>query len=246
MKTRAIPLLMLLASLSGCDKAEWDDCLTSTGEVRMDERAIAPFTHIDISDNVDLVITPDTVDRLVLEAGDGLLEQIVTEVIDGATLRIRNNNTCNWVRRFDVPIVVHLRCRDLRAITYRGTGDISATGTLTTPSFILQQWGAAGTVRLDLNTAYCEVKLHTGTGDAILSGATDDLVLYAGSYGLLDAGALLAHACYLSHAGSNDMIVRADGELGAILTQSGDVYYAGDPVIAWSEISGSGQLIKVD
>lgn len=236
---------LALACLSGCRKEQWDDCLTGTGDIVMDERFITGFDAIDLGDRFDLEIVPDTVDRVILETGQRLLEQMRTEVVDG-TLVIRDNNTCNWVRRFDVTMVAHVHCRDLRELVCRGTGEVTCTGPLTVGAFNLQVYNANSTISLDLATGSCTIGNNVGASDISAHGHVQELRIYNGGHGRIDTRELDAQDAWLNNSSDQDIRVRAIGAIGAEITSSGNAYYSGGAVVAWTNISGTGRLIEVD
>jgi hypothetical protein len=240
-KSSAIALLALLG-LSGCRKEVWDDCFTGVGDIVSDERMISGFTGIDISDRFDLVIVPDTVDRVILETGDRLLEQIRTE-LDGGTLVVRDGNTCNWVRRADVPMTLTVHCRRLQELTCRGTGDVSTQGTIDVPWFHLRLWGAMGTHDLSVNADSCVLHANTGPGDVYLHGNVHHLLLYSGGRGIIDTRDAQADICDVNNSSVNDIYLRANSSVGAVINFSGNVNWTGPGSVAWSDIVGTGQLI---
>ena len=238
------PVIGMLVLCTGCEPEKWDDCFTPVGEIVMDERDVGTFTAIDLSDRFDLVITPDTVDRLIIEAGQRVLEQLRTEVIDGA-LVIRDENTCHWVRRFDAPLVAHVHSRTLRELICRGTGNVSCTGPITTTVFEVMTWNANGTIDLRFEGDTCVIGNNTGAADILVTGTAQQARLYSGGLGRIDTRELAAVDVLVYHDGGNDMQLRASGSLGATLISNGDVYYTGGPVILWSTITGSGSLIQL-
>ena len=240
-KQLAIASLALL-SFSGCRKELWDDCFTGTGDTVIDERTITGFTGIDISDRFDLVIVPDSVDRVIIETGERLLEQIRTEVEEG-TLVIRDGNTCNWVRRYDVPMTATVHCRELRYLTCRGTGDVSTQGTLTVPWFHLRLWGAMGTPGRTLNAGSCVLHANTGPGDVYLHGTVQRLSIYSGGRSIVDTRDAQADVVDVNNSSVNDILLRANTSVGAVIAFSGNVYWTGPGSVAWTNITGSGQLI---
>lgn len=241
------PIIAMLAVLgfSGCRKEQWDDCFTGTGDIVLDERHVPHFTAIDLSDRFDLVIVPDTIDRVILETGQRLLEQIRTEV-DGTALVIRDRNTCNWVRRFDVPMKVTVHCSDLRELICRGTGDVDLTAPIVVPWFHLRLWNAMGTHRIKVEADSVLIHANTGPGDVVLEGATGYLGLYLGARGSIDTRATSASVVEVNNSGVNDVHLRADDWLGAAITSSGNVYHSGPGTVLWTAITGSGQLIQED
>src|SRR5689334_18323193 len=90
---------ILLLSLTTCQKEHLFDCFKSAGKSVTENRAATPFTNINLTNNVDLIINPDTTFYIKVTAGDNLIDGIITE-LQGTTLYIRNENRCNWMRSF--------------------------------------------------------------------------------------------------------------------------------------------------
>lgn len=245
MNRRDIPVLLFAAlCFSGCEKERWDDCFTPTGSIVMDERSVPAFTEVDISDKIDLVLTEAGEDRLVVEAGKGLLEQIRTEVI-GGTLVIRNENTCNWVRRFNVPITVHLSCSSLEQVTYRGTGSITCTNPITTPHFRFHSERGAGNVDLQLDVAGCYFGLFDGTANVTITGQCIEAWYYTFGFGHIRAHDFHTQICHPHNNCSGDITCYASEEVAATIDNAGDIYYTGDPDSVHLNASGTGQLIEM-
>ena len=72
------------------------DCLKSTGDIIKEQRFVKDFTTLVVHDNIFVTLTQDTENSLEVEAGENLLSLIKTDV-DGGTLTITNDNSCNWV-----------------------------------------------------------------------------------------------------------------------------------------------------
>lgn len=243
-RTLLLPALLALLCLSGCRKEQWDDCFTGTGAIVLDERAIVGFTSIDLADRFDLELIPDSVDRVIVETGDRLLEQVRTEVV-GTTLVIRDNNTCNWVRRFDVTMVAHVHCKALRELVCRGSGRVTCSDTLEAQAFNVQFFGANSEVQLSLRADVCVVGNNLGPSDVDLSGRVRELRLYNGDNGRIDSRAMQADDVLVNNSAISDLHVRADVNVGAEITGSGDVYWEGGGQELWTNITGTGRLIHV-
>ncbi len=240
---RIIPLCALVL-LSGCRKEQWDDCITSTGPQRSEERVLAGFHTVDVSDRIDVVLDHVPATTIVVEAGRNLMDQVRTEVRD-SVLYVTNENRCNWVRSFKPRIVVKVPIADVRTLTLRGTGNISATDTVRQDILRIDQWLAMGTVDLTVNVNSIEVGLHTGAGDVVLRGQVQaNANYYSGIMGTIDAADLRAAIVNINNSGVGDFHCWATDELKVQINDAGDVYYRGDPAIE-SSINGSGQLIHM-
>lgn len=238
---RLLPALLLTA----CTPEHMDDCFTSTGPQRVEERSVGGFTAIRLSGRVDLELRQDTLapPSVTVEAGRNLMEHLRTEVVDGE-LRVENTIRCHWVRGMKELPLVRITVPRLERFTYSGLGDVEVLGTLRMPSFRFEQHEGQGTVRMHLEADTCWFGLHTGVGDVVLGGRTHTAYLYAANFGRVDARALDARQVLLNNSGSGDIHCSARDALYAILTNAGDVYYRGDPPVVEVSETGSGRLFR--
>lgn len=236
---------MVTFLLCGCQREQWDDCITSTGPTASEQRAVGGYHGIDLDDRIDLVLDPTTVGKVTITSGRNLLDQVRTEVVDGV-LRISNGNTCNWVRSFKPRITVRASVVGVERIVLRGTGDVSCSDTIMAPFLAVEQWGAQGTAHLLLAVNNVEVGLHTGAGDAVLHGrCTGEARLYSGIMGPIDASALRASRVSVNNSGITDIRCWAEDELYVFIGDVGDVYYRGGPSVLTSDIQGGGQVVPL-
>lgn len=240
---RLLPFLVL--ALAGCQRDQWDDCITSTGATRTETRELQVFDAIEIEDRIDLVLEARATGNVAVEGGANLLGQVITEVKDG-TLHIGNNMRCRWVRSLKPRITVHVPIENLCRLTLRGTGDVRCADTLRCDYFLLEQWGAEGSTDLKVNLPRLDIAMHTGAGDALITGRCNEANLYSGIMAPIDASGLHAGTVRVNNSSVGDMRCWAQAELDAQVLSVGDVYYRGDPPSVQSTITGSGRLIKVD
>ncbi|MCC6400000.1 MAG: DUF2807 domain-containing protein [Flavobacteriales bacterium] len=237
---RVLPFLLVLF---GCQPEQWDDCVTSTGAQRVEERSPGVFHRVVAEDRIDLLLEEREPGTVAVEGGAHLLEQVVTEVKDG-TLTVRNENRCNWVRSFRPRITVRVPLQAVVELELRGTGDVHAADTVRQPVFRIEQRNAQGTVELPLAVDTSYVGLHTGAGDVRLSGRCSVAYLYSGYMGPIDAGALVAQEVNVNNSGVADIICRAQQRLNVQLFDVGDVRYYGDPVLQ-ATVTGSGFVVRL-
>jgi hypothetical protein len=237
----AVMALLLL----GCQREQWDDCITSTGSMTNEERSVPPYHTIELDDRIDLVLLPSSQGLITVTAGRNLLGQVRTEVEDGV-LRISNENTCNWVRSFKPRITVRTPAQGLERLVLRGTGNVSCVDTVRAASLAIEQWGAQGTTDLRVAVDHIEVGLHTGAGDVVLRGRCDgEARLYSGIMGPIDASALRAARVAVNNSGITDIRCWAEEELQVHIGDAGDVYFRGDPPAIVTDIQGSGRLLRL-
>ena len=244
-RLQSMGLLALLCSFGlgvitvSCSKG--GKCFSNSGSVIMQERPVSPFDSIDLADDVNLILTQDTVDRIRVEAGSNIISGITTGIVN-RQLMIRNLNTCNWLRSYDKPLNVYVSVRRLWKIYYNAAGNISTANTLRADSIRIEVWGGCGTIdlRLDCNKGW--FNLNMGTADYQLHGRCDIADFYLNDMGLCQAGELGTRYCSVTNRGTNNCYVRVSVALYAIIQNIGSVYYTGEPASVGGKISGSGVL----
>lgn len=238
---RFIPALALL--FAGCEKEQWDDCITSTGAMREEQRALVAFHTVELKDRVDLLLEQRNAGSVIIEAGVNLIGQVITEVRD-SVLYVRNDNRCNWVRSFKPRITVKVPVDGIRRLVLRGTGNVECADTIRTGYFLLEQWGAQGSAALLLAVDRADIALHTGAGDVIAHGHCNmEANLFNGIMGPIDASGLRAPVVNVNNSGVTDIRCWVEERLDVQIRDVGDVYVRGDPSDIRTDITGSGGVI---
>ncbi len=235
----------LLSGFLACKKTDPTDCFKSTGQVIFEDRESVSVRFIRLENNVNLILTQDQNPQILVEAGENLLDKIDTE-LNGDSLFIRNNNSCNWVRSFSTLVNVYVNVTNLLQIEYFGSGNITVTNTIISDSLKLDIRKGAGSVNLMINSGTTYLNLHEGTCDITCNGNSSVTFIYAADYGPFFCEGLESHHVFINNRGTNDCYVRAVYELGATIEYLGNIYYYGNPSIVNSVIKGSGKLIKMD
>lgn len=229
--------------LSGCGKSD-GSCITNAGEVTREPRTIQDFDTINVADHVDLIIIPDSVNRIEVEAGKNVIRGITTRV-ENRTLYIRNENRCNWLRSYTKPLNVYIHARNISKIDYNSSGNITTTDTLYSGYLSVDLWGGCGIIDLKLHVINGYFILHLGTATLITHGVCHVGSVYAGDYGLLRLEDMKTGYTYVKNQGTNDCYVNAINFLDATLNSVGNIYFNGDPDSIRVQENGSGKLIHL-
>jgi hypothetical protein len=230
----------------GCSKDNTFDCFKSTGEIMLESREV-PFYHtIEVHDNINLFLTQDSlVSSLEVEAGENLLPGIMTEVNDDI-LFISNDNRCNWVRPFDVPINVYITFTKLDSVDFHAAGDLTFNNPWKNDSIQFDVWEGAGVIDLKLDVSKSKVYVHYGVTSLNLSGESVVSYISNKGYGPVDALNLNTEFTFMSTSSPNDCFVMVHNELGVTINNIGNVYYKGNPGIINQSLSSSGKLIRLE
>ncbi len=241
---KKILFLILIASAMSCKKEHMLDCFKSTGETTTQNRDVTPFTNIDLKDNVDLVIFPDTTFYIKVTAGENLIDGIITE-LSGGTLYIRNENRCNWMRSFSNTYTVEVGMDKPSLINYTGSGNISCLDTIRSDEFTFDCFNGSGTINFLFNCKKTHMNNHTGRSDIHAYGNALESYIYVNDVGICDASGLNSNYSYIRSSTTGECRVHANDQFGFEIRYNGNIYYSGDPVIFNQVFIGSGKLIHL-
>jgi hypothetical protein len=233
-------LLFVLSGLTACHKP---GCLESAGAQTSVERRAAPFRQIDLYDNIDLVLTQSSVEKIRVEAGADLQPNIVTGVANGV-LTIQNTTSCTWLRSPSEKVRVYVSFKTLDLLNYNGSGHVSSTDTLKVPELEVSSETGAGNVELTVQTQLLRAFIDHENADFIIRGVADECHAYTNSRGTLDLSELQVRRYNIRYGALKDTYIRVSERLEVEIYFKGNVYYKGDPQIT-TIYHDTGRLIKV-
>ncbi|GAB4143886.1 MAG: hypothetical protein Fur0041_18950 [Bacteroidia bacterium] len=243
MKQYIISIFIILSLFSGsCKKENLCDCFKGTGSVTSETRALPDFSNVYAEDNVNVIFIEDTFSSVEVEAGENLLKLIKTEVADG-WLKIRNDNKCNFVRRYDIPVnvIIHYKRNTIYHIKSKCTGTLYNQGVSTSDSLDLDV-ESSGDIRFSVASGKIFTHQH-GTGDVELKGQCNDVIIYSIGTGFTLADECLANYVWVYTNTTGKITVHTSGILDAEIDGSGNVYYKGTPTQIFRKLHGTGQVL---
>jgi hypothetical protein len=206
------------------------------------------LTKVDVYNNVDLVIVPDTATYAEVRAGENVIQDIEFSAPSSPQqLVIRNTSRCNWVRSYDTPREVRLHV----AMSHRrfevqqyGYGLISNEGQWAQDTLALRLW-STGDFNLNLRSTYLSADSYDA-GDITLHGTTEEFHPNCGSNGFVFASDLDARYCYFFtyREWIGDMHVHSHQNLGGTLNGKGRLFYSGNPSIVALQGPDVGNIFK--
>ncbi len=233
--------------LTGCDK-ERGVCVSNTGAIISQQRNIDSCDQINISDYVNLILTEGQPGTVTVECGKNLIGGIKTRV-DSGILYLSNENKCNWLRDYESPVNVYLAGKGIWRIVYNSSGNVRSETTLVNDSLKVEIWGGCGVIDLSVSVLKGMFSLNLGTADLILRGTSDEMYLYAGSYGRFDGTSLVTKWAHVVNKSPNDSYVKVESAtdpttmLDATILSIGNIYFTGNPQTVKADIRGSGNII---
>ncbi len=235
-------LTTFLFSILSCNKE--GVCVRQTGEIVTETRPVQDFHFIDVYDNINLILTQDSVmHQIRVEAGENLINGIKTE-IDSGRLVLSNENTCNWLRSFEVPVNVYLTFTRLDTILFQAAGNITCTNTWANDSIYINIIEGTGDVNLKIHVSKSTMQIRYGTVNFQVEGKSSVTYISSRGYGPFHAENLQSKFTYVYTFSPNDVFVYAEEELGAEIANIGNVYYTGSPAQIDVNAYGGGKLIE--
>lgn len=234
--------VILLLTLSSCEKDHLLDWTKSTGKTITQNRPTSNFKFIVMDDDVDIRLSSSPQPAMSVTAGQNIIDGIKTEVRND-TLYVSNENRCNWVRSYKNRYVVNVAVPAIERLLYYGSGDVECTDTIRTDAFVLDVWNGSGSIHLLLDVNQSQLNQHIGRCDITVAGRSPLTYVYQNDVGRIDASSLESDFTYARNTGTNDMFIRCNKELGVEIRYTGNIYCSGQPYRVDSDITGSGRLI---
>lgn len=246
-----VVVICLVFVCFSCNSENASDCFQSAGDIARDEVVLPVFSKITVLDNVALVLTQGVEQKVEIETGVFLRNE-VSAVVEGDRLLLANTNDCNYFRDYGLT-TVFITSPNITEIRSNTGLKISSDGVLAYPTLTLLSESFSDE---ELNTTDGEFDLNlsatnvTVTSNGIayfkLSGTTESLSLnMAAGDSRIEAQTLVAQNVNLNHRGSNDMLVNPQESLIGVIRGTGDVIsYNTPPTITIEELFNGRLLFK--
>ena len=207
------------------------------------ERALPPFTRLEVSGMAEVVLVQGTSESVAVTAGGRRAGHADAQVRDG-TLYIDAADSTRWWdhllgRGGSRPAQFVVRFRDLSAIDLAGTVKLSAAALRAST---LRISGAGGTeIRIDdLQARKLELE-GNGALKAELAGSVAEQTIFISGAGDYRGARLASDAVSVSVSGAGKVVVHARVSLDASISGAGMVEYLGDPKVT-EQVSGIGRV----
>lgn len=231
-----------------CDSEKAGDCFQKTGTIIQEEVTVDAFDKIFVNRDIELIIKEGTEQKVIIETGENLINDVETTVVDGQ-LTLTDNNTCNYVRDYGVT-KVYITSANITEIRSSTQYDISSDGVLTYPSLTIlsEDFGAPDTFvsanfKLQIDNDSFRL-VFNNLSNCFISGETNNLnITFAAGTSRFEGRDLIAQNIQLWNRGSNDMIVNPQQSIKGTISGTGDVISINRPAIVEVEEPYKGRLI---
>ncbi|WRI31757.1 head GIN domain-containing protein [Maribacter sp. BPC-D8] len=245
-------ILVLLLSFISCDSENASDCFQETGDIIREEVLVAEFTSITAFENVALVIKQGDTQKVEIETGENLRNEVAAVVVDGRLL-LTDTNECNYVRDYGTT-VVYVTTPNLTSIRSSTGFPIQSDGVLTFESLSLlsesftdpEAETTDGEFNLELDVTSLSITSN-GISYFKLKGSAESFnISIAAGDSRVETQDLITQRVNVKHRGSNDLLVNPQESLTGILRGTGDLQsYNRPPTVAVEELY-NGRLIFVE
>lgn len=231
-----------------CDSENANDCFQKAGNIVTQEVDVPFFTKIKVNRDVALILKEGPIQKVIVQTGQNLINDVTVNVVN-EQLRITENNTCNFVRDYNIT-KVYITAPNITEINSSTQFKISSDGILSYPELAILSEDytdssviAVGEIELNLSATSVRVvgnNLTTFT----LTGVTENLsVSLAAGDGRFHGGNLVANNVTFFHRGTNKLIVNPQSELRGTIVSTGNVIAKNHPPTVVVEELYTGRLI---
>ena len=233
----------------GCNSESAPDCFQNSGEIIRQEISVPTFSKITVFEKVALVLKEGDTQKVEVESGENLLEE-VSAVVEGGRLILRNENGCNLFRDYGLT-TVFVTSPNIDEIRSSTGLPIQSDGVLSYPNLelfsesFLEPEAETTDGEFDLELASQSVSVvANGIAYFKLRGTSDNLsLIIAAGDSRIEAESLLADNIFLDHRGSNDMFINPQESVQGVIRGVGDVISANRPTTIEVEELFRGRLI---
>lgn len=201
------------------------------------------FTEISVSSSVDLYLSNDDREMVVVSAREPQFRDRIITRVNGNRLEIYFNSKGmnQWT---DLRLKAYVSFKTLSRIRASGSSDIFVNGVLKADALSIELSGSSdfsGAVDVGV------LKLNqSGSSDSKLSGRAGEVWIDLSGASDVKAFDLDAKKCTISLSGSSDASMTVNGDLSVIASGASDVRYRGTGVVRDVRTSGSSSVKRVD
>jgi len=221
---------------SSCDGM---DCISGSGNQITENRNTDPFTKIETSGSMKIVLKQDSLSSVRIVADDNIQKEIQTKVSGNTLIIDMDASFCD-----SGPITIYLGSKNFDAIDASGAVEIISEGKLNVQDFVLDLSGSSKVV-LDINVANLRTS-SSGSSEIILKGQAGfhDLDLTGSSK--IEALDLVVGKYIINTTGASHSRINVLNELEISSSGASEVEYRGKPARITNDESGASSLKAIN
>ena len=239
----------LICLILSCTNENAPTCFQAAGDPVRDEVVVPFFDQITVFENIEMILIQGPEQKVEIEAGEYLRNEVDAEVVDGV-LRLTDDNNCNLFRdygttRIFVTTPDILEIRSSTSWPIRSAGPLSFNNIrLVSESFNNPESETRdGSFDLEFNSTTVNVVVN-GIAYFKLSGATENLnINVAAGDSRIEAEELVAQHVNVNHRGTNNVLVNPQQSLQGVIRGTGNVISFNRPPLVDVDVIFKGDLI---
>jgi hypothetical protein len=235
--------------LLSCNGDNVPDCFQNAGKIIQQEVVVETFDKITVFERIELIVTDEPTQKVTIETGEYLLNDINIKVEDGRLLLV-NNNACNLTRNYGIT-KVYVSSPNLTEIRNSSGLTLSSNGILNYNSLRLisedfNQTNVThtdGDFNLQVNSNKIDIVVNN-LSSIFINGSVNNLFIgfYSGD-ARFEGANLIAQNINIFQRSSNDMIVNPQQSLTGEIRGTGDIISLNRPPLVDVTQFYTGKLI---
>ncbi len=230
-------LLMMFQLFSACTFAG-PFGIKGSGVVAEETRNVNDFTALDVSGGFEVILSQGSTQKVVIEADDNLMKEIITEVRGGELNIYTRDNV-----RPKSKMVARITFVKLEDIEISGAVNIKGNGQLTFDRLGLDGSGASE-IELEANVRNLSADL-SGASTLRLKGNGGTVSIECSGASKLHLSDFIVSEMSLDLSGASNAHVYVTDKLSVEASGASDIRYKGDPKI-YTNTSGAASVKRVD
>lgn len=249
---KKIPFIILLLLHFGCDSPSTPDCFRKAGNIIQEEIELPEFTKITIEDDISLVIRQGETQRVFIESGENLIDD-VSAIVEGETLRVRNYASCELVRGYGITRVI-VTSPNITRIRNSSAFDVFGDGVLSYPRLVLVSNTTAGVdnpkksgdFRLTIACEKFDVQANGQSAFYIDGFAIKATLAFEDEAPRFEGENLKVNELVVFQRSANKMIVNPQESITGKIFATGDIISVNRPLVVDVEEFFTGRLVFQD
>jgi hypothetical protein len=215
-----------------------DSCFAhvhGNGKVVKEERSISGFDAIAVSNGIDVLISQDTFEKVVVEADENIQKILKTELKEGK-LKIYLDEGVNNASKMKVYVTL----KQLKSLEGNSGADVRSASRINAESLKIHA-SSGSDVKMEVSCSQLFLDSSSGS-DLTVSGSAQWLKASSSSGSDLNAAKLMAEKGEVSASSGSDLDVAVSKEIKAHASSGADVTVYGNPAIRDTNRSSGGDV----
>ncbi|MCB0444187.1 MAG: DUF2807 domain-containing protein [Gelidibacter sp.] len=246
---KKVGYILICVLFFACNGENVPDCFQNAGNLIQKDFEVETFTKVTVFERVQLIITDAPTQKVTVQTGEYLMNDIDVKVEDGRLI-LKNNNACNLTRNYGIT-KVFVSAPNLVEIRNSSGLEVLSNGVLNYNSLTLYSedfnaenaFHTDGDFNLEVNCETLKTVINN-ISHLFLKGNVTNLTIgfYAGD-SRFEGANLIAQNITIFQRSSNDMIVNPQLSLKGEIRSTGDVISLNHPPVVDVQTYYTGQLI---